>query len=93
MKTVYFNVLSHISTELSNKSPYFVLLAKNYFFLSKNLIFKFCLLLSRGILGGMKTIYFNVLSDISTVLSTKTPIFRFASKKKNPAKNLIFKFC
>ena len=47
------------------------MLAKNYFFLAKNLIFKFCLLLSRGITGGMKTIYSNVLFHISTELPTK----------------------
>ena len=82
MKTVYFNVLSHISTELSTKSPYFVLLAKKkIFFLAKKMIFKFCLLLSRGIKGGMKNVYFNVLSHLSTELSTKTPEIRFASKK------------
>ena len=29
----------------------------------------------------MKTVYFNVLSHLSNDLSTKTPKFRFASKK------------
>ena len=81
MKTVYFNVLPRLSTELfTKKHPKFVLLAKNYFLLAKNLIFKFCLLLSRGITGGMKTIYFNVLFHIRPNYLQKTPIFRFASK-------------
>ena len=84
MKTFYFKVLSHLSNDLSTKKhPNFVLLAKIYFFLAKNLIFEFFLLLSRGIIGGMKTVYFNVLSYLSTELSTKTPIFRFASEKNN----------
>ena len=56
---------------LQKTHPKFVLLAKNYFFLAKKLIFKFCLLLSRGTIGGMKTVYFIVLSRLSTKLSTK----------------------
>ena len=79
MNTIYFNVLFHISTELSTKYI-FNFASKKLFFLAKKLIFKFCLLLSRGITGGMKTFYFYVLSRFSTELSTKTPKIRFASK-------------
>ena len=46
-----------------------------------NRTLKVCLFLSRGITGGMKTVYFIVLSRLSTELSTKTSKFRFASKK------------
>ena len=73
------------------KHPNFVLLAKNYFFfLAKNLIFKFCLLLSRGITGGIKTVYFDVLSRLSTELSTKkNPNFVLLAKHLFLVKNLI----
>ena len=70
MKTVYFNDLSHLSNDLSTKTPKIRFASKNYFFRQKELIFKFCLLLSRGITGGMKTVYFNILSRHSTELST-----------------------
>ena len=78
MQTVYFNVLSRLSTELSQKDQNFVLPA--IFFLATKFDFKFCFLLSRCITGGMKTVYFNVLSRLSTELSTKKSKFRFASK-------------
>ena len=132
MKTVYFNVLSHLSTKLSIKTPeirfaskkknfwqkiwyskiayyfqeasqevwkpfilsvypvsepnylqkehpYFVLLALIIFGEAKNLIFEFCLLRSRGITVGMKTVYFNVLSHLSNDLSTKNTQISLAS--------------
>ena len=76
------------------KHTYFVFASKKLFFLAKNLIFKFCLLLSRGITGGMKTVYFNVISRLRTELSTKTPKICFASKQLFfLAKKMIFKFC
>ena len=53
------------------KTSKFRFASKKLFFLAKNLIFDFCLLLSRGITGGMKTVYFIVLSRLSTDLSTK----------------------
>ena len=81
MKTVYFNVLSRLRTELSTKTPKIRFASKKLFFLAKNLIFKFCLLLSRGAIGGIKTVSFIVLSHLSTELSTKISKFRFASKK------------
>ena len=61
-KTVYFNVLYRIicKKKQKKKHPNFILLAKKNI-PGKNLIVKFCLLLERGIPGGMKTVYFNVL--------------------------------
>ena len=86
MKTVYFNVLSRLSTELSStKHPNFVLLAKKKI-LEKNLIFEFCLLLSNGIKGGMETIDFNVLFHSGTELSTKKQYLYFVL----PAKKYFF---
>ena len=79
MKTAYFNVLSHLSTELSKKKAIFRFASKKLF-LAKNLIFKICLFLSRGTIGGMKTVYLSVLSRLSTELSTKTSKFCFAKK-------------
>ena len=53
------------------KTPKIRFASKKLFFLAKKLIFKFCLFLSRGNTGGMKTVYFIVLSRLSTELSTK----------------------
>ena len=66
-----FNVISRLRTELSTKTPKIRFASKQLFILAKKLIFKFCLLLSRGTIGGMKTVYFIVLSRLSTELSTK----------------------
>ena len=77
MKTVYFNVLSHLSTELSTKTPIFRFASKKIIISGKKFDFQICLLLSRGTTGGLKTVYFNVLSRLSTELSTKNLIFKF----------------
>ena len=90
MKNVYLNVLSRLSTGLSTKKhPNYALQAKKNFFLAKNFIFKFCLLLSKGITGGMKTVYFNVLSRLSAELSTKKNIQNFVLL----GKKFDFRFC
>ena len=96
MKYVYFNVLSHFSNVLSTKKhPNFVLLAKNYFFWQKNLIFKFWLFISRGIIGGIKPFILTFYPVSVSNYLQKPSKFRFASKKKIffLAKNLIFKSC
>ena len=71
MKTVYFNVLSHLITEIFTKTHKNRFASKKLFFRAKKLIFEFCYILSRSIKGGMKTVYFNVLSRPSTKLSKK----------------------
>ena len=83
MKTVYFNVLSRLSTELSTKKTSKFRFASKKKIVAKNLIFEFSLLLSNGITGGMKIVYFNVLFHISTELSPKKthPYFVLPAKK------------
>ena len=73
------------------KTPKIRFACQNFFFLVKHLTLKFCLLLSRSIAGGMKIVYFIVLSRLSTELSTKTPIFRFASKTLFSGKTFDFR--
>ena len=70
METVYFNILSRLSTDLSTKNIQYRFASKKNS-LAKKLIFKFVLLLSRGITVGMETVYYNVLSRLGTELFTK----------------------
>ena len=92
MKTVYLNVLSRLSTELSTKKTSKFRFASKQRFLAKNLIFKFCFLVKRGITVDMKNVYFNVLSRLSTELSGKKthPNFVMLAKKRIPGKKFDF---
>ena len=81
MKTVYLNVLSRLSTELFTKNTQFSFCWQKNIFSGKKIDFQILLITSRGITGGMKTVYFNVFSRLSTELSTKNIQISFCYQK------------
>ena len=94
MKTVYFNVLSHLRYDLSTKTPIFSFASKKIIISGKKMIFEFANHLQEASQEVGKPFILTFYPVLVPNYLQKTSKFRFASKKLFfLAKTWIFEFC